>query len=135
MDSGFHNQQPGFWITIMVGFWIPLAGFRIPKPWIPDSTDQNYLDSGFRIPDYLTWGDTLDAIKKCINQEWCTQSMCSKSLGKKREAKRHIDALNFSKGMIKEKGIFDPSFLHLHKIFYILQVPGLIQTAKWRLKS
>ena len=55
-DSGFHNQQPGFWITIMVGFRIPfagfripLAGFRIPKPWIPDSTDQNYLDSGFRI--------------------------------------------------------------------------------------
>ena len=37
MDSGFHNQQPGFWITIMVGF-------RIPKPWIPD---------------YLTWGDLL----------------------------------------------------------------------------
>ena len=33
----------------MLGFRIPLAGFRIPKPWIPDSTDQNYLDSGFRI--------------------------------------------------------------------------------------
>ena len=33
----------------MVGFRIPLAGFRIPKPWIPDSTDQNYLGSGFRI--------------------------------------------------------------------------------------
>ena len=49
VDSGFHNQQPGFWITIMVGFRIPSAGFRIPKPWIPDSTDQNYLDSGFRI--------------------------------------------------------------------------------------
>ena len=46
MDSGFHNQQPGFWIAIMVGFRIPLAGFRIPKPWIPDFTDQNYLDSG-----------------------------------------------------------------------------------------
>ena len=43
----------------MLGFRIPLAGFRIPKPWIPDSTDQNYLDSGFRIPDYLTWGDAL----------------------------------------------------------------------------
>ena len=49
-DSGFHNQQPGLWITIiMVGFWISLAGFRIPKPWIPGSTDQNYMDSGFRI--------------------------------------------------------------------------------------
>ena len=49
MDSIFHNQQPGFWITIMVGFRIPLAGFQIPKPWIPDSTDQNYLDFEFRI--------------------------------------------------------------------------------------
>ena len=45
-QTGF--QKNGFWIT-MVGFRIPLAGFRIPKPWIPDSTDQNYLDSGFRI--------------------------------------------------------------------------------------
>ena len=55
--------------------------------------------------------------------------------GKKKEAKRHIDALNFSKGTVKEKGTFDCSFLHLHKIFYILQAPGLIQTAKWSLKS
>ena len=46
-QTGFQHE-PGFWIT-MVGFRIPLAGFRIPKPWIPDSTDQNYLDSGFRI--------------------------------------------------------------------------------------
>ena len=51
MDFRFHNQEPGFWITIMVGFRIPLAGFRIPKLWIPYSTEQNYLDSGFRIPD------------------------------------------------------------------------------------
>ena len=49
MDSRFHNQQPGFWITIMVVFRIPLAGFWIPKPWIPDSTDQNFLHSRFRI--------------------------------------------------------------------------------------
>jgi len=60
--------------------------------------------------------------------------MCSKSLEKK-EAKRHIDALNFSKGMVKEKGIFDCSFLYLHKIFYILQAPDLIKTAKWSSKS
>ena len=33
----------------MVELPIPLAGFRIPKPWISDSTDQNYLESGFRI--------------------------------------------------------------------------------------
>ena len=59
MDFVFHNQQPGFWITIMAGFRIPLAGFRISKPWIPDSTDQNYLDSGFRI--------TLHAAKELMH--------------------------------------------------------------------
>ena len=58
VDSGFHNQQPGFWITIMIGFRIPLAGLRIPKPWIPDSTDQNYLDSGFRT--------TLHGVIECL---------------------------------------------------------------------
>ena len=46
-QTGF-LQPSGFWTT-MVGFRIPLAGFRIPKLWIPDSADQNYLDSGFRI--------------------------------------------------------------------------------------
>ena len=49
MDSRFHNQQPGFWVTIMVRFRIPFAGFRIPNPWIPDSTGQNYLDSVVQI--------------------------------------------------------------------------------------
>ena len=47
MDSGFHNQQPGFWITITVGLRNSLAGFRIPKPCTPDST---------RIPQTkITW--------------------------------------------------------------------------------
>ena len=55
--------------------------------------------------------------------------------GKKKEAKRHIDALNFPKGMVKEKETFDCSILHLHKLFYILQAPGLIQTAKWSSKK
>ena len=37
----------GFQISkFYFGFRIPLAGFRIPKPWITDSTDQNYLDFG-----------------------------------------------------------------------------------------
>ena len=52
----------------MVGFRVPLARFRIPKPWIPDSTDQNHLDSGFRIPDsglsYM--GRYLTAILKML---------------------------------------------------------------------
>ena len=55
-DSGFHNQQPGFWTTIMVGLRIPLAGFRIPKPWISDSTRIPQTKINW-IPDYLTWGD------------------------------------------------------------------------------
>ena len=41
----------------MVGFQIPLAGFRILKPWIPDSTDQNL--PGFRIPGFTLHGATL----------------------------------------------------------------------------
>ena len=67
VDSRFHVcgfQIPHPWIPEVAGFQIskfyfgfriPLAGFRIPKPWILGSTDQNYLDSRFQIPDYLTW--------------------------------------------------------------------------------
>ena len=61
VDSRFHVcgfQIPHPWIPEVAGFQIskfyfgfriPLAGFRIPKPWILGSTDQNYLDSRFRI--------------------------------------------------------------------------------------
>ena len=62
-QTGF--QQPGFWIT-MVGFRIPLAGFRIPKPWILDSTDQNYMDSGFRITLHGAKHPFLLFIKSCV---------------------------------------------------------------------
>ena len=41
LDSGFQS---------LVGFRIPSAGFRIPKPRIPDSTSKKFLDSGIRIP-------------------------------------------------------------------------------------
>ena len=34
----------------LVGFRIPSAGFRIPKPRIPDFTSKKFLDSGIRIP-------------------------------------------------------------------------------------
>ena len=40
LDSGFQS---------LVGFLIPSAGFRIPKPRIPDSTSKKFLDSGIRI--------------------------------------------------------------------------------------
>ena len=41
LDSGFQSLE---------GFRIPSAGFRIPKPRIPDSTSKKFLDSGIRIP-------------------------------------------------------------------------------------
>ena len=41
LDSGFQS---------LVGFRNPSAGFRIPKPRIPDSTNTKFLDSGIRIP-------------------------------------------------------------------------------------
>ena len=41
LDSGFQS---------LVGFRIPSAGFRIPKPRILDSTSKKFLDSGIRIP-------------------------------------------------------------------------------------
>ena len=41
LDSGFQS---------LIGFRIPSAGFRIPKPRIPESTSKKFLDSGIRIP-------------------------------------------------------------------------------------
>ena len=60
LDSGFQS---------LVGFRILSAGFRIPKPRIPDSTSKKFLDSGIRIPlhgrrytgvqVFLLWGKVL----------------------------------------------------------------------------
>ena len=41
LDSGLQS---------LVGFRILIAGFRIPKPRIPDSRIKKFLDSGIRIP-------------------------------------------------------------------------------------
>ena len=50
LDSGFQS---------LVGFRILSAGFRIPKPRIPDSTSKIILDSGIRIPLHgATWVDS-----------------------------------------------------------------------------
>ena len=49
LDSGFQS---------LVGFRILSAGFRIPKPRIPDSTSKKFLDS--RNPDSLTWGESYN---------------------------------------------------------------------------
>ena len=38
------------WFQCLVGFRILSAGFRIPKPRIPDSRSKKFLDSGIRIP-------------------------------------------------------------------------------------
>ena len=61
LDSGFQS---------LVGFRILSAGFRIPKPRIPDSTGKIILDSAIRIPLHgaNTWWRTL--LKNHCNCEW-----------------------------------------------------------------
>ena len=70
LHSGFHAVDSGFqvvnpnsqWNSLnsrfqsLVGFRIPWAVFRIPKPRIPDSTRKNF--PGFWNPHSLTWGET-----------------------------------------------------------------------------
>ena len=54
LDSGFQS---------LVGFRILIAGFRIPKPRIPDSRSKKFLDSGIRIPLHgANYGDVLITI-------------------------------------------------------------------------
>ena len=74
MDSGFHlldsrsfkwKLDSGF--ELLVGFRIPTPVFRIPRPRIPDSTSENFQDSGFQMqtfpgfrnPDAFTWGEPV----------------------------------------------------------------------------
>ena len=45
VDSGF--QVLDFRFQSLVGFRIPGAVFRIPKPRIPNSTSKNFMDSGY----------------------------------------------------------------------------------------
>ena len=85
MDSGFHAVDSGFdvcvfriahpripdsisgWIPdFKILFWIPDSISWIPDSisWIPDSkaVDSRFYRPklpGFRIPDYLTWGDKI----------------------------------------------------------------------------
>ena len=80
-QTGF--KQPGFWIT-MVGFRIPLAG--IPDSKAVDSGFHRPKLPGFRIPDYLTWGDMyilpskqereilFEATRTCV---WLKIDVCS----------------------------------------------------------
>ena len=41
----FSNRDSGF--QSLAGFRVPRAGFRIPKPRIPDSKSEKFMDSGF----------------------------------------------------------------------------------------
>ena len=58
---GFRNSGTGFWILSLwnldSGFQT-LAGFRIPRPGIPDTTSKTFSDSGIRI--------TLDGAISCF---------------------------------------------------------------------
>ena len=60
MDSGFQELcsilcqcNLDSRLQSLLGFRIPLAVYRIPKPRIPDSTNKIFLDSEIRIP--LHW--------------------------------------------------------------------------------
>ena len=111
MDSGFHAVDSGFqyWIPdscqwnldsgfeSLVGFWIPYAVFRIPKPRIPDSTikispipdstSKNFPDSGIRITLHglksllILSTQTISVI---LEQNACTHYLCSLWIGDKR---------------------------------------------------
>ena len=65
LDSGFQS---------LVGFRILSAGFRIPKPRIPDSTSKKFLDSGIRIPLH---GAILSIPNHCILKSLCCSSQQS----------------------------------------------------------
>ena len=64
LDSGFQS---------LVGFRILSAGFRIPKPRIPDSTSKKFLDSGIRIPLH-------GAIRRNCWKGRCTSSGFARSI-------------------------------------------------------
>ena len=70
--------EVGFQIP-RVGFRIPGTGFRIPKPWIPNSKGKKMLDSGFRIPDSLTWGDDMLQMLEILRVHRLTESSPSPS--------------------------------------------------------
>ena len=82
-------SDPGFWtpIVYLVGFRIPWAVFRIPKPRIPDSISKIFPDfgfqkqkfPGFRNPNCLTRGESY--IELSVKRE-STVKGCFLLLGK-----------------------------------------------------
>ena len=58
LDSGFQS---------LVRFRIPSAGFRIPKPRIPDFISRKFLDSGIRIPLHGATENSLARIKRRVS--------------------------------------------------------------------
>ena len=88
LDSGFHALDSGIqvlysslcqWIMdskclLFVGFWIPWAVFRIPKPKIPNSRRKFFPEAGFhknkllgfRSPDFLTWSEPMVTLECCV---------------------------------------------------------------------
>ena len=93
LDSGFHAVDSRFqvldsWFSYqwnldsclqsLVGFRIPLAEYRIPKPSIPDSAEKNFPDSRFHKPkiarlrnlDYFTYkGESVFALVLVSNKQ------------------------------------------------------------------
>ena len=70
LDSGFQPfgfRIPTFQITYQSGFRILVSGFRFQQHW---------KFAGFRIPDFLTWGDKMTAsvcFSLCNYEQNCLQ--------------------------------------------------------------
>ena len=64
------SKAQDYRLYLLVGFWIPTDVVQIPRPIILDSLSKKFQDSGFhmqkfpgfRNPDSLTLGDTMDII-------------------------------------------------------------------------
>ena len=64
----FQQVDSGF--PFLAGSWIPKAGFWIPEPSIPDSTNKNFLDSGIRI----TLHGAAHGFPQCLGAIYGTQT-------------------------------------------------------------
>ena len=97
LDSGFHALDSGIqvlnsslcqWILdskclLFVGFWIPWAVFRTPKPKIPNSRRKFFPETGFhknkllgfRSPDFLTWSEPMVILECCVLDEGVSHNL------------------------------------------------------------
>ena len=79
LDSSLCQWKLGSGFQSLVGFRIPLAAFRIPKPSkIPDSASTIFSDSGFRI--------LLPGAKSCTCRGFLCHSACRRRVSESKQA-------------------------------------------------